>query len=392
MARVKSGFRKRFNIRYWRWLLARATIGRIGLLRRRFSFYPRGVDPGIAAALVIEDRKTEMATSFTPEESTFVRDRCWSYDTLAREWTGGVTVPVQELAVTVKPAELLGHVSRIFAPRQQGVVIRDVKWVNWNFARAKRLRVLPALSGRCHLLARTDNYYHALFEDLVPVIDYLERFHPEGMPLTLLLPSSRLESLNLGCALLEQAYPGVRVVAMPDDAKVAVEEALWLSFDAGNAEWSFADAAPVWRLAELFRAHYRVEPGGGRRIFFSRGGSKIRRLLNEEALWEIAKGHGFERFEAKGDNHAEQVRLFSQAEVVVGVHGAGLGNLAFCRPGTQVIELFPENFTKSTYLWLSKRLGLDYSWLIGEPGDYDQAFVLNEDLLRDKLEKLSAPS
>ena len=74
------------------------------------------------------------------------------------------------------------------------------------------------------------------------------------------------------------------------------------------------------------------------------------------------------------------------------MHGAGLGNLAFCRPGTQVIELFPENFTKSTYLWLSKRLGLDYSWLIGEPGDYDQAFALNEDLLRDKLEKLAAPS
>ena len=392
MARVKSGFRKRFNIRYWRWRMTRATIGRVGLLRRHFSFYPRGVDPQIAAALVIEDRKAEMATSFTPEECAFVRDRCWPYDTLAREWTGGVTVPVQELAVTVKPAELLGHVSRIFAPGKGGVVIRDVEWVNWNFAKAKRLRTLPALAGRCLLLARTDNYYHALFEDLVPVVDYLERFHPRGLPLTLLLPPSRLESLHLGCALLEQAYPGVRVVALPDDAKVAVEEALWLPFDAGNAEWSFAEAAPVWRLAELFREHYRVEPRGAQRIFFSRGSSKIRRLLNEDALWDIAKEHGFERFEARGDNHAEQVRLFSRAEMVIGVHGAGLGNLAFCRPGTQVIELFPENFTKSTYLWLSKRLGLDYHWLIGGPGDYDQAFTLNEGLLRSKLEELSAPS
>ncbi|PRH85008.1 hypothetical protein C5L14_23965 [Labrys okinawensis] len=392
MARVKSGFRKRFNIRYWRWLAARATIGRISLLRRRFSFYPRGVDPEIAATLVIEDRKAEMATSFTPEECAFVRDRCWPYDTLAREWRGGVTVPVQELALTISPAELLGHVSRVFAPDREGVVIRDVEWVNWNFARAKRLRVLPALAGRCHLLARTDNYYHALFEDLVPVVNYLERFHPKGMPLTLLLPPSRLESLNLGCALLEQAYPGVRVIAMPDDAKVAVEEALWLSFDAGNAEWSFADAAPVQRLADLFRAHYGVPAGRGRRIFFSRGNSKIRRLLNEDALWDIARGHGFERFEAKGDNHAEQVRLFSQADAVIGVHGAGLGNLAFCRPGTQVIELFPANFTKSTYLWLSRRLGLDYGWLIGEPGDYDQAFALNENLLRDKLQSLPPSS
>lgn len=392
MARVKSGFRKRFNIRYWRWLAARATIGRVKPLRRRFSFYPRGVDPQIAAAQVIENRRQELATAFTPPEIAFVRDHCWPYDTLAREWTGGVTVPVQDLAVTVRPAELLGHVGRIFAPGQEGVLIHDVEWVNWNFAKARRLRALPALAGRCHLLARTDNYYHALFEDLVPVADYLERHHPTGMPLNLVLPPSRLESLRLGCALLAQAYPGVRVVDLPEDARLPVEEALWLSFDAGNAEWSFADAAPVHRLADLFRAHYRVKPGGGRRIFFSRGSSKIRRLLNEEALWEMAKAYGFERFEARGDNHAEQVRLFSHADVVIGVHGAGLGNLLFCRPGTEVIELFPENFTKSTYLWLCKRIGLDYGWLIGGPGDYDQAFTLDEALLRNRLEKLAVPS
>ena len=49
MARVKSGFRKRFNIRYLRWALARATIGRIPALQRRFSFYIRALLPEEAA-------------------------------------------------------------------------------------------------------------------------------------------------------------------------------------------------------------------------------------------------------------------------------------------------------------------------------------------------------
>ena len=49
-------------------------------------------------------------------------------------------------------------------------------------------------------------------------------------------------------------------------------------------------------------------------------------------------------------------------------------HLLFARPGTTVIEIFPEDCVKSTYLWLAVRLGLDYRAVIGKPGDYRQAF------------------
>lgn len=390
MARVKSGFRKRFNIRYWRWLAARATIGQISALRRRFSFYPRVVLPVEAASTILEDRKTDLPTLFSPAETAFVRDNCWQYDTQPGAWAGEPTTPAQQLAVAIRSAELLGHVGRIMVPNRDAVVMVSGDQANWNFAKVKALQARPLIEGRSHLLARTENYYHALFHDLVPVVDYLERLHPKGIPLTLVLPPSRLATLADGCKIVAQAYPGVRCIELPDDAKVRAEEALWLSFDAGNAEWTFADAAPVHRLADLFRAHYNLQPGPGRRLFFSRGGSKIRRLLNEEVLWEFAKAHGFERFEARADNHAEQVRNFSDADIVIGVHGAGLGNLLFCKPGAKIIEIFPENFTKSTYLWLSKRIGLDYDFIVGGPGNYDQAFSLDENAFRQKLEAVLA--
>jgi hypothetical protein len=388
MARVKSGFRKRFNIRYWRWQVTHATIGKIGVLRRRFSFYPRAVHPARAATQVLEDRSFDLPTQFTPEETAFVRDRCWPYDTLAGDWAGEPTAKARRIAVTIRGAEMLGHVGLIMAPPHQAVVMLQEGTANWNFAKARTLRQDPPVAGRCHFLARTDNYYHALFHDLVPLVDYLERLHPKGMPLTLVCTPTRLAILRQACALLEKAYPGLRTVELAEDAKVPVEEALWLSFQAGNAEWNFADAAPVHRVAEIFREHYGLPGGSGRRLFFSRGGSKIRRLLNEDALFEIAKAHGFERFEARADNHAEQVRSFSEADIVIGVHGAGLGNLAFCRPGTKMLEIFPENFTKSTYLWVSRHIGLDYHWIVGGPGDYDQAFSLDETAFRQKLEAL----
>ncbi|MDQ0393102.1 glycosyltransferase family 61 protein [Labrys monachus] len=387
MARVKSGFRKRFNIRYLRWMLARATIGRIPALQRRYSFYPQAILPEAAATTVLEDARIDLPTLFSAEETDFVRDRCWLYDTLAGTWEGGPTVRIARFSGLIRDAVLLGHVSRIFVPERHAVVVALAQkgQANWNFAKPGKLRPAPSIGGRSFFLMRTDNYYHALFHDLVPIVDYLDRLHPRGMPLTLVVPKSRLATLALGCELIARRFPGVHVAELADDAVAPAAEALWLSFDGGNAEWTFADPAPVRHLAEIFRDHYAVPPGSGRRLFFSRGGSKIRRLLNEEALWEIAREHGFERFEAHAGNHAEQVRNFSQADIVVGVHGAGLGNLAFCRPGTKMIEIFPENFTKSTYLWLSKRLGLDYAFLVGGPGDYDQAFMLDENLFRSAL-------
>ena len=36
---------------------------------------------------------------------------------------------------------------------------------------------------------------------------------------------------------------------------------------------------------------------------------------------------------------SDQVQLFNQAECVVGLHGAGFANLAFCEPGTNILEL-----------------------------------------------------
>ena len=35
----------------------------------------------------------------------------------------------------------------------------------------------------------------------------------------------------------------------------------------------------------------------------------------------------------------DQVDLFYNAESIVGLHGGGFANLAFCRPGTKVVEL-----------------------------------------------------
>ncbi len=70
------------------------------------------------------------------------------------------------------------------------------------------------------------------------------------------------------------------------------------------------------------------------------------------------------------------MRRFGEAEIIVAAHGAGLTNLLFARPGATVLELFPEDCVKSSYLWLATRMGLNYRAVLGEPGQSKQAFSI----------------
>ena len=62
-------------------------------------------------------------------------------------------------------------------------------------------------------------------------------------------------------------------------------------------------------------------------------------LIDKEVSSFLAK-HGFETVQAESLSISEQARLFAEAKIVLGPHGAGFTNIAFCKPGTKVVELY----------------------------------------------------
>ena len=103
-----------------------------------------------------------------------------------------------------------------------------------------------------------------------------------------------------------------------------------------------------------------------RRLFVSRDQAKSRRLINQSAAVAALAEYGFELFEPGSLSVKEQAALFNQAEIVVGCHGAGLTNLAFCQPGTQVLEIFGD-YVVPCYWALSRLAGLKYARFMAEP-------------------------
>ncbi|NVO32563.1 glycosyltransferase family 61 protein [Hymenobacter lapidiphilus] len=99
-------------------------------------------------------------------------------------------------------------------------------------------------------------------------------------------------------------------------------------------------------------------------VYLSRNDAPNRRVLNEAALEPMLAEYGFQTHVLTPYSQDERVALFAQARVVVSAVSAGLSNLVFCAPGTQVLELLPQTFVVPDYLELSTRLGLRHQYLV----------------------------
>jgi capsular polysaccharide biosynthesis protein len=99
-------------------------------------------------------------------------------------------------------------------------------------------------------------------------------------------------------------------------------------------------------------------------LFISRKDSPRRVLENEDELFERLLPFGFTRVLLSQIDYPAQIQLFYNARCVVGVHGAGLTNLGFCREGCQVFEIIPASYINGCFRFLSAAKNLRHCWFV----------------------------
>lgn len=139
---------------------------------------------------------------------------------------------------------------------------------------------------------------------------------------------------------------------------------------------------------------WKRPPRTGRRIYVSRITSAARPLENERELIEIAQSHGFEVVDPGTLSFPQQVALFAEASIVLGPHGAGLTNAAFCDPGSTLIEVRALNRASQspsrneTYRRLAACCGLHYGCLMFENPPASEGWRIDIEAVTKVLERL----
>jgi Glycosyltransferase 61 len=113
------------------------------------------------------------------------------------------------------------------------------------------------------------------------------------------------------------------------------------------------------------------------RLYVSRASAGVRRrIVNEDEVIATVERHGFTPVAAEALSVREQIELFSEAEAVLGGHGAGLTNVVFSPRRATLFELQPLGYGRGRaelYWNIAAICNLDYVQIVcraTERGNY----------------------
>lgn len=120
---------------------------------------------------------------------------------------------------------------------------------------------------------------------------------------------------------------------------------------------------------------------GDRRVMIDRAPDLPRNIVNRDAFEALARSHGFEFQDPAQMSVTDQIALFADTGVMMGVHGAGLSNLAFQPARSRVIELMSPMCGTNAYWIMSQSLGKEYDCVVCEDPEFgriDQSTIKHD--------------
>ncbi|MBI5425900.1 MAG: glycosyltransferase family 61 protein [Opitutae bacterium] len=236
---------------------------------------------------------------------------------------------------------------------------------------ALRQPLLPRLRQRSGTLAVLstlfcENFHHWLL-DAVPKLGLLrdagwalDRIDGFVLPASAQRPWHEQTLARLGLAR-------DRLVFADAHTHLAADSLLVPSYAEPGCEPEKFDYTPegLAFVRELFSEARTTSGTWPEKIVISRELAAARRWTGGETGHTHLQRAGFVKVLLEQHTLAEQAALFAHARQIVMPTGGGLANLAFCAPGTQVVELFPPTYLPTFSLVLSGALALDYTALVG---------------------------
>jgi hypothetical protein len=297
--------------------------------------------------------------------------------------SGTVTQPAIARFVAVLPGGSVTHDAGIVISAGAAAAVEDVSGFGFGSdspTNPLRLPHLPQprrVAGTVAVVTTGShhNYYHWLTEAL----PRLELYAASGLSIDRYYAPVRFAFQRDSLALLGVAAD--RILRARRNAHVAADRLVASRVHDGLSH------AKIDALQRRLTAAVGDGPTTAPRIFVRRLGHGARRIVNEAAVLAALGPLGFVPCRPERLPFADQIRLFAQAECVVGPHGAGLTNLLFCRSGTKVVEIGTPYRIWPCFREIAHHRELDYHLHLATPArvrHFDrQTGVGDSDLLVD---------
>jgi hypothetical protein len=162
-----------------------------------------------------------------------------------------------------------------------------------------------------------------------------------------------------------------RILEIPDGESIFIAQLSVLS-NVGPGLKHPAHHGSDWAKDALDRINLEIDASQSpnfRRMLISRQGASKRHLVNEEQLAGLLVPYGFKKVQLEMFTFQEQLALFSNAESVLGLHGAGLTGAAFMTSNSQLIEIHGDKYGTPAMKMLAAIRGVNYFSVTGESLD-----------------------
>jgi capsular polysaccharide biosynthesis protein len=249
------------------------------------------------------------------------------------------------------------------------------------------------------------NYYHWLLEILPRLATLEAAWTPaDAAGLPILVDAAPASTPQLREALVALA-PGHPLVVVPKGRTRLVRRLIvpsqlaWLPPDLHDGLEMRAGDTIVAREAIAFLRDRFLPlfgaPAGTSRRRISMFKPHSSRLVNGAELEPVCGAFGLERVRPELLSFAEQVRLFSEAEVVVIEGGAAVASLAFAPPGARVVVLVGDGLDHSFFSPIADHAGAVLTHVAGtrvgfHPKQYQRRYAVGPEILHRALERALA--
>ncbi len=222
-----------------------------------------------------------------------------------------------------------------------------------------------------------NNYWH-FFHDLIGQVYLAKKFNLDSLPFLISLDLYRQpyfkQALDLSPYLKK-----INWVVHSDLIKVKIAYFIQVKIN-GIEQFNFMRS--IFPNSFLYNQKYEY-------IYLKRNNNRLRHIKNNDEIELIAKKNKFTVIDADNLSLLEQILLFSQANIIISPHGAGLTNIVFSDyKKLTIIEIFPGNYIMPHYYWLAKQLNITYRAVVANNLENNSAFRVDPVLFEETISKI----